>query len=61
MPRKTAKDLQNEIDLMKAFDEERRISDEAYARKFYEKAINWFIALVMAIVISAIVYGVIKQ
>ena len=63
----TQKELQEERDrlleqarLSEIIAKERTVSDVSYARKEFEKAIIWFIAIVIGAVLLALMNGVLK-
>lgn len=54
----TKQQLEQELRCNEVVDKQREISNKSYARKECEKAIIWFIAIVMGAVIIAILKGV---
>jgi len=53
-------DLEHQVLADKVAKEERVISDVRYARKEFEKAVFWFVSLVVGAVVLALISGVLK-
>jgi hypothetical protein len=59
--KKTLKELECELKTNRIIDEERDISDKAYARKELEKFVIWFFALLVAGAVGLAVTGWINK
>lgn len=58
---KTAQELRAELELTRTLKDERKISDDSYARKIFENAVIWVAVIICGLVISSLVGIAVKS